>query len=117
MNILLVLNDAPYQTERSYNALRLATSFAADPETTVRLFLIGEGVRCGVTKQTPPADCQYNVEWLIQRFLPAGRQVRVCRTCMDVRGITGEQLIPGVQRGSLDDLNRWTRESERVLVY
>ena len=117
MNILLVLNDAPYQTERAYNALRLATSFAADPETTVRVFLIGDGAWCGVSAQTPPADCQYNVEWLMQRLLPGGREVLACRTCLDARGITDEQLIPGVRRGSLDDLNRWTRESESVLVF
>lgn len=117
MNILLVLNDAPYQTERAYNALRLATSFATDPETTVRIFLIGEGAWCSVANQTPPGDCQYNVEWLIQRLLPGGREILVCRTCLDARGITDGNLIPGVRRGSLDDLNRWTRESERVLVY
>ena len=117
MNILLVINDAPYQTERAYNALRLATSFAADPETAVRLFLIGEGARCGAANQSPPAGCTYNVEWLLQRFLPGGREVLVCRTCMDARGIRDADLIQGLQRGSLDDLNRWTREADRVLVY
>jgi len=117
MNILLVINDSPYQTERAYNALRLATSFAGDSETTVQLFLIGDGAWCGVANQNPPADCQYNVEWLIQRFLPGGCEILVCRTCLDSRGIQDGDLIPGVWRGSLDDLNRWTREAERVLVF
>jgi len=117
MNVLLVINDAPYQTERAYNALRLATSFAGDSETTVQLFLIGDGAWCSLANQNPPADCQYNVEWLIQRLLPGGREILVCRTCLDSRGIREEDLIPGLRRGSLDDLNRWTREAERVLVF
>ncbi len=46
MNTLIVLNEAPYGSERSYNGLRLATSLAGAGET-VRIFLFGDAVGCG----------------------------------------------------------------------
>lgn len=41
MNVLLVLNDPPYGTERSFNGLRLAGSLAKRDQAAVRVFLIG----------------------------------------------------------------------------
>ena len=38
---LFILNDAPYGTERSYNALRLAISLAKVEGEQVRAFLMG----------------------------------------------------------------------------
>ena len=42
MKILVVLNDPPYGTERSYNGLRLAGSLAKQEGVDVKVFLIGE---------------------------------------------------------------------------
>ena len=39
---LLILNDPPYGTERSYNALRLARSLLAKETGDVRVFLLGD---------------------------------------------------------------------------
>ena len=41
--VLLSLNDPPYGTERSYNALRMALSLAKVDGTDVRVFLIADG--------------------------------------------------------------------------
>ena len=46
MNLLLILNDGPYGTERSYNGLRLALSLAKTEGTTVRVFLMADAVAC-----------------------------------------------------------------------
>lgn len=46
MNTLFILNDAPYGTERSYNALRLARALAKEPAQSVRVFLMGDAVSC-----------------------------------------------------------------------
>jgi len=116
MKILLILHDAPYASERSYNALRLAASLD-DGNNTVRLFCIGDAAWTAVRGQTPPDSCSYNAEWLLQRFLAGGREALVCRTCMDARGIRDEDLIPGAARGSLDDLSLWTLAADRVLSF
>ena len=43
---VLVINEAPGDTERPYNALRLAVNLIARPHVRVRLFLLGDGVEC-----------------------------------------------------------------------
>jgi len=40
VKVLLVLNDPPYGTERSYNALRLARPLAAKEGTELRIFMV-----------------------------------------------------------------------------
>jgi uncharacterized protein involved in oxidation of intracellular sulfur len=54
MNTLFVLNDAPYGTERSYNALRLARALAKTEGQTVRVFLMGDAVACARAGQKVP---------------------------------------------------------------
>ena len=41
MNCLVIVNDAPYGSERGYNGLRLADSLAKDETTKVSVFLMG----------------------------------------------------------------------------
>jgi uncharacterized protein involved in oxidation of intracellular sulfur len=42
MKYLVILNDPPYGTERSYNGLRLAGSLATSEGAAVKIFLIGD---------------------------------------------------------------------------
>jgi hypothetical protein len=46
---LFILNDPSYGTERSYNALRLASSLVKLEGEKVCMFLIGEGAACDFT--------------------------------------------------------------------
>ena len=62
MQVLLILNDGPYGTERSYNGLRLALALALAkmPDTKVRVFLMADAVACAKPGQSTP-DGYYNV--------------------------------------------------------
>ena len=51
---LFILNDAPYGTERSYNALRLAGALARREAEEVRVFLIGDAAACAKAGQKVP---------------------------------------------------------------
>lgn len=51
MQTLFILNDAPYGSERSYNALRLAKTLAKREGESVRLFLMGDAVACAKAGQ------------------------------------------------------------------
>ena len=44
MKVLITINDAPYGSERAYNALRLAGSLAKREGVEVRVFLVGDAV-------------------------------------------------------------------------
>ncbi|MCC7112416.1 MAG: DsrE family protein, partial [Deltaproteobacteria bacterium] len=51
---LFVLNDAPYGTERCYNALRLAGSLAKREGQELKVFLVGDAASCAKGGQKVP---------------------------------------------------------------
>jgi DsrE/DsrF/DsrH-like protein len=53
-NVLVMLNDPSYGTERLSNGLRLAGSLAKRDGTEVRVFLLGDAVGCATTGQKVP---------------------------------------------------------------
>ncbi|HUE85150.1 MAG TPA: DsrE family protein [Vicinamibacterales bacterium] len=58
---LSILNDPPYGTERSYNALRLAASLSKREGEEVKIFLLGDAASCAKKDQKVPQG-YYNVE-------------------------------------------------------
>jgi uncharacterized protein involved in oxidation of intracellular sulfur len=55
MKHLLILNDPPYGTERSFNGLRMAHALAKhDPEGEVTVFLMADAVLCAKAGQKTP---------------------------------------------------------------
>jgi len=116
MQYLLILNDPPYGTERSYNALRLATSLAKVEGTAISVFLIGDAASCGVTGQVTPSG-YYNLERMLKVLAAKGAKIGVCGSCMDARGIKSEMLAQGVHRSSMDELSAWTQTADRTLVF
>ncbi len=53
MKILLILNDPPYGTERSFNGLRLAKTLA-QKEAEITVFLMADAVACAKAGQKVP---------------------------------------------------------------
>ncbi len=116
MNYLIILNDPPYGTERSYNGLRLANSLAKGDDTKVAVFLMGDGASCAVAGQTTPTG-YYNIERMLKTLAAKGAKIGVCGSCMDVRGLKPEMLMQGAHRGSMEELASWTKEADKVIVF
>jgi uncharacterized protein involved in oxidation of intracellular sulfur len=116
MKYLLILNDPPYGTERSYNALRLARNLAAKEATEIRLFLLGDAAACAHGGQKVPQG-YYNVADMLSGLVRRNGVVSVCGTCMDARGIRDEELVHGTARGSMDQLAEWSAWADKVLVF
>ena len=115
-NTLIILNDPPYGTERSYNGLRLAVSIAKRDGEQVRVFLIGDAASCAKANQKVPGG-YYNIEIMLRAVTRRGGEVGVCGTCMDARGMAESELAEGTHRATLDELTDWTIQSERLLVF
>jgi uncharacterized protein involved in oxidation of intracellular sulfur len=113
---LLILNDPPYGTERSYNGLRLATSLAKHESGSVRVFLMGDAAACAKAGQKVPSG-YYNLETMLKVLGGLGAAVGVCGTCMDARGITEPDLVQGAHRSSMNELTAWTAETAKVIVF
>ena len=116
MKTLLIFNDAPYGSERTYNGARLAGSLAKQADSEVRVFLIGDAAAAAHNKQKVPAGF-YNLEVMLGSVVKHTGVVGVCGTCMDARGIAAQDLIDGAHRSSMDELTQWTAWADKVLVF
>ena len=116
MKTLFILNDAPYGSERSYNALRLARSLVKAGGDEVKVFLIGDAAACAKAGQKVPQGF-YNIGDMLGMTLRAGAEVGVCGTCIDARGIADSELVQDAHRSTLDELTAWTQWADKVLVF
>lgn len=117
MKHLIILNDPPYGTERSFNGLRMAHALSKhDPEGEVIVFLMADAVACAKSGQKTP-DGFYNIERMLRRVLSAKGRVLMCGTCMDARGLAAEDTLEGAARSTMDELAAATLAADKVLVF
>jgi len=117
MKLLLILNDAPYGTEKAYNALRLAMTLQGQhADVHVQIFLMGDAVTCVLPGQVTPQG-YYNVERMLRAVIAKGADVKVCGTCASARGIAELGLIEGAEISTMDQLTEWVVDSDKVLTF
>lgn len=117
MKTLFILNHPPYGTEHCYNSLRLASALIKnDPEGHITVFLMADAVLAAKAGQKTP-DGYYNIGRMLKRVLTGKGQVLLCGTCMDARGLTDAEMVPGTHRSSMDELATATIAADKVLVF
>jgi uncharacterized protein involved in oxidation of intracellular sulfur len=116
MKTLFILNDPPYGTERSYNALRLAGALTKRGTEDIRVFLMGDAAGCAKRDQCVPQGF-YNLNRMLNVVTLKAVPIGVCGSCMDARGIKNEELVDGARRSSLDELAEWTAWADKVIVF
>jgi uncharacterized protein involved in oxidation of intracellular sulfur len=116
--ILIIINDAPYGTEKAYNALRMAMTLQKEhtDSVQVRIFLLADAVFCGLPNQKTP-DGYYNIERMLRSVIRRGGEVKSCGGCSEARGIHELPLIEGVQLSNMKEFAAWTVESDKVLTF
>jgi uncharacterized protein involved in oxidation of intracellular sulfur len=117
MKILIIINDAPYGTEKAYNALRMVMMLQKEhADVGVYIFLMADAVTCALPDQST-AQGYYKIERMLRAAINKGAQVKACGTCSDARGISGLSLIDGVEISSMSQLVAWTVEVDKVLTF
>ena len=117
MNILILINDAPYGTEKAYNALRLTMALQKDhPTVQINIFLMADAVGCGIPNQITPQG-YYNIERMLKSVVSKGGKIKACGTCADARGIRNLQLVEGVEISNMAELAQWTIEADKVFTF
>ncbi|HEX9711003.1 MAG TPA: DsrE family protein [Actinomycetota bacterium] len=116
MKVLVVLNDPPYGSERSYNGLRLARSLSLTDGTEVRIFLLGDAVGCAVANQKVP-DGFYHLDRMLASAARHSAEIGCCGTCMDARAIEEERLVKGAHRSSMEELTEWVGWADKVVNF
>jgi len=117
MNLLFILNAAPYGSEKTYNALRLAMALQKDHAGAgIRVFLMADAVTAAVAGQDTPQG-HYNIERMLRSVIAKGGAVKLCGTCCEARAVGPEQLVAGAEPSTMSQLAQWTVEAEKVLVF
>lgn len=116
MKHLFLLNDPPYGTERSYNALRLAGALAKREGEELRVFLMADAAACAKAGQSPPQG-YYNIGRMLKGLTVRNVPIGVCGSCMDARGIADGELEAGAHRSSMEELADWTLWADKVLIF
>lgn len=116
LQVLFIINDPPYGTERAYNALRHATALSRLPDAAVKIFLLADAVQCVRRGQQTP-NGYYNLERMVATVYRQGAEFGACGSCMDARALSDEELVTGVHRSSMEELSAWTVWADQVIVY
>ena len=116
MRVVIIVNDAPYGIERSYNALRLAgVLLQVEPELDLTVFLLGDAVTAAKAGQTTPQGF-FNIERML---IPIKRKglVLACETCLAARGLEAKDLAEGVRSAKLGELGTLVLDADKVLTF
>lgn len=116
MKILFLINDAPYGTEKFYNACRLAMQVQKDHGTEVLVFLMADAVTGAIINQNSPQG-YYNIERMLNSIISKGGKVKLCGGCIDARGVASLQLIEGCVRSNMSELAQWSVEADKVFTF
>jgi uncharacterized protein involved in oxidation of intracellular sulfur len=115
--ILILINDAPYGTEKAYNAFRLAMQIQKDSEDTeLCLFLMADAVTCALPNQNTP-NGYYNIERMLKAVLLKKGKVKLCGSCADARGIKEVKLVEGVEMSTVKELTQLTMECDKMITF
>lgn len=115
MKYLYVFHDAPYGSERIYNALRWARHMLTKADAhEVRVFLFGDAVVSVQADQKTPNGF-YTVGRMVQDIVESGALVGSCGSCLDARGMSEERLVKGCHRSSMNQLGEWSDWADRVI--
>ena len=116
MKVLIIINDAPYGSEKAYNALRLAMTLQKEHQASVRIFLMADAVTCALPNQTTPQG-YYNLERMFKGVIAKGGEVKACGSCIEARGIKELKLIDGIEFSTMSQLTQWVVDSDKVVTF
>lgn len=114
--ILIIINDAPYGTEKAYNAFRLAMQLGKEHTCIeVGVFLMADAANCAIANQNTP-NGYYNIERMLKAVLAKGGKVKICGSCAEARGLKNAPLIDGTEISTMAELTNWVVDSDKVIT-
>ena len=117
MKTLFVINDAPYGSEKAYNALRLAMALQTQQsEVEIRVFLMADAVNCALPNQKTPSG-YYNIERMLRSIISKGAKVKLWGSCAEARGLRDMKLVEGTEPSNISELAGWTVDSDKIYTF
>ncbi len=117
MNVLIIINDASYGTEKAFNAMRLAMTLQKEhKDVKINVFLFADAVTCAIPNQQT-SDGYYNLERMLKGVIKKGGEIKACGACLDARGLKDIKLIESINRSTMSQLTQWIYDAEKVLTF
>lgn len=114
--VTVVIQNAPYaEDNKAWHALRFSGA-ALSEDMDVQLHLMDKGVEVGRKHHQVPAGV-VNLEELLSELIECGLVVRACGMAVDDCEITEDELITGIEKGSMKALANWVKHSDQVMVF
>lgn len=114
--LIIIIQNAPYRTDnKAWHALRLAGACLAQ-DMAVRVHLLDDGAEVGRRGHSVP-EGKVNLEQLLTELIECGLEVSACGMALDDCAICAEDMIPGIERGSMKLLAGWIDESDQALTF
>ena len=115
--ITVIITGAPYGSENVWNGLRLALTLSSSSiGANVNIFLLGDSVGAAKIGQKTP-EGYYNLGKMLQELVERDVSILACGTCLKSRGLGKDDIIEGVEIGSMMLLSKWIMDSSKVLTF
>ena len=118
-SLFILVNRLPYGSIQPAEALRHARGALAKGWDVV-LALAGDGVYTALPGQSPPTGEWVSLSGAVAQFMEegTGRGVVLAETgALAMRGISANDLIPGIQPAALRELASALARAARVLIF
>lgn len=117
MKILIIINDAPYGTEKAYNALRIAMTLQKEhQDADINIFLLADAVSSALPNQKTP-NGYYNIERMLKSVISKGGKVKACGGCSQARGISDLEFISGIELSNMKEFALWIAECDKIMTF
>lgn len=114
MKILFLLNDAPYGSDKNYNALRTAIQLQKqDKSISIFVYLMSDAVMCAAKGQSVKQG--YSISTMLDEIIRTGGEVKICTSCAEGRGLI--EPIDGAVLATLTDLTSAIVRYDKVLTF
>jgi len=114
ISIAVILGSHAYQSERAFTALNFIQTAIIEGHT-VKVFLFEDGVFLA-KKGQDPGNFKNGGAWL-EELVERIDVIQACGTCCKERGLTADDLLAGVEIGTMHFLVGLVAGSDRNIVF
>ena len=114
--VTIIIQNKPYEADnKAWHALRFAGA-ALIEDMSVRVHLLDDGVEVGRRGHAVPEGAT-DLEALVTELMECGLEVTACAMSLGDCEIDEDKMIPGINKGSMNSLATWVKDSDQVLTF
>lgn len=114
-SIVIVIHCKAYIDNKAWDAMRFAGAALVE-DMDVRIHLLGEGAEL-CRKNHSPVEQHANLEDLLIEYMECGIKVSACGKSLTDCNINEQDMVTGIEKGSMKELASWINSSDHALTF